>query len=312
MFQKFIHLTATFEGDHPGTHIFGLPYLYSLQGWTWNATGEAFNKQVQVLQDTREDTRDRTYRTWVFLGIGEQITCIAWEYRPAIGNGNKAWQRKEKEDHIECAQRGIWNRHVELIAYMTFSCQSAIVEILATCSQLPTARLGSNREQLKELARSWTFRHSAPESFTASRGRRSMYWSQPQNCAGDSTLKAGLPSALFAGQGWLIQVGRLAADMAQNHTKTLLVYDLSRFFSCHFLFLLGHLVWGQTHLDSLTFNLLNQTKTLSAALICYLMLGTTRVRARVDGKISLCSIPRPLVAVQLGYPVPSQHLLNVL
>lgn len=70
--------------------------------------------------------------------------------------------------------------------------------------------LGSNREQLKELARSWTFR--------------------------DSTLKAGLPSALFAGQGWLIQV-------------------------------------GQTHLDSLTFNLLNQTKTLSAALICYLMLG---------------------------------------
>lgn len=69
-----------------------------------------------------------------------------------------------------------------------------------------------------------------------------MYWSQPQNCAGDSTLKAGLPSALFAGQGWLIQVGRLAADMAQNHTKTLLVYDLSRFFSCHFLFLLGHLV----------------------------------------------------------------------
>ena len=169
MFQKFIQLTAIFEGDHPGTHIFGLPYLYSLQGWTWNATGETFNKQVQVLQDTREDTRDRTYRTWVFLGIGEQITCIAWEYRPAIGNGNKAWQwqRKEKEDHIECAQRGIWNRHVELIAYMTFNCQSAIVEILATCSQLPTARLGSNREQLKELARSWTFRHSAPESFTA-------------------------------------------------------------------------------------------------------------------------------------------------
>ena len=84
--------------------------------------------------------------------------------------------------------------------------------------------------------------------------------------------------------------------MAQNHTKPLLVYDFSRFFSCHFLFLLGHLVWGQTHLDSLTFNLLNQTKTLSAALICYLMLGTTRVRARVDGNISLCSIPRPLVA----------------
>ena len=43
----------------------------------------------------------------------------------------------------------------------------------------------------------------------------------------------------------------------------------------HFWFLLGRLLaWGQTHLDSLTFNLLNQTKTLSAALICYLMLGT--------------------------------------
>ena len=34
---------------------------------------------------------------------------------------------------------------------------------------------------------------------------------------------------------------------------------------------------GQTHLDSLTFNLLNQTKTLSAALICYLMLGPMSV-----------------------------------
>lgn len=70
--------------------------------------------------------------------------------------------------------------------------------------------LGSTKEELKAIARSWTFR--------------------------DSTLKAGLPSALFAGQGWLLQV-------------------------------------GQTHLDSLTFNLLNQTKTLSAALICYLLLG---------------------------------------
>lgn len=70
--------------------------------------------------------------------------------------------------------------------------------------------LGSNKNELKKLACNWTFR--------------------------DSTLKAGLPSALFAGQGWLLQV-------------------------------------GQTHLDSLTFNLLNQTKTLSAALICYLMLG---------------------------------------
>lgn len=34
-----------------------------------------------------------------------------------------------------------------------------------------------------------------------------------------------------------------------------------------------HCFLGQTHLDSLTFNLLNQTKTLSAALICYLLLG---------------------------------------
>lgn len=39
-------------------------------------------------------------------------------------------------------------------------------------------------------------------------------------------------------------------------------------------FMLNVMLWpGQTHLDSLTFNLLNQTKTLSAALICYLMLG---------------------------------------
>ncbi|CAJ1457141.1 unnamed protein product [Effrenium voratum] len=70
--------------------------------------------------------------------------------------------------------------------------------------------LGYSNQQLMEIARSWTFR--------------------------DSVMKAGLPSALFAGQGWLLQV-------------------------------------GQTHLDSLTFNLLNQTKTLSAALLCYLLLG---------------------------------------
>jgi len=45
-----------------------------------------------------------------------------------------------------------------------------------------------------------------------------------------------MPAALFAGQGWLVQL-------------------------------------AQVHLDSVTFNLLNQTKTLSAALLCYLLLG---------------------------------------
>mmetsp|Transcript_11831 Transcript_11831/g.28289 ORF Transcript_11831/g.28289 Transcript_11831/m.28289 type:complete len:369 (-) Transcript_11831:126-1232(-) len=52
----------------------------------------------------------------------------------------------------------------------------------------------------------------------------------------DSFLRAGLPAVLFSMQGWLLQV-------------------------------------GQAHIDSLSFNLLNQTKTLSAALMCYLILG---------------------------------------
>eukprot|EP00931_Biecheleriopsis_adriatica_P093954 TRINITY_DN67671_c0_g1_i1.p1 TRINITY_DN67671_c0_g1~~TRINITY_DN67671_c0_g1_i1.p1 ORF type:complete len:375 (+),score=60.30 TRINITY_DN67671_c0_g1_i1:37-1125(+) len=70
--------------------------------------------------------------------------------------------------------------------------------------------LGEPSEQRSKLLSAWTFR--------------------------DSFLTAGLPSALFAGQGWLLQV-------------------------------------GQNNLDSVTFNLLNQTKTLSAALLCYLLLG---------------------------------------
>jgi len=57
----------------------------------------------------------------------------------------------------------------------------------------------------------------------------------------DSILKAGIPAIMFSMQGWLLQV-------------------------------------GQTHIDSLSFNLLNQTKTLSAALMCYLLLGRRQSR----------------------------------
>ncbi|CAE7598014.1 MCM5 [Symbiodinium pilosum] len=66
----------------------------------------------------------------------------------------------------------------------------------------------------------------------------------------DSVLKAGLPAILFAMQGWLLQV-------------------------------------GQAHIDSLSFNLLNQTKTLSAALMCYLLLGKRQSRIQCFALILL-------------------------
>ncbi|CAE7209576.1 ROCK1 [Symbiodinium natans] len=59
----------------------------------------------------------------------------------------------------------------------------------------------------------------------------------------ESVLKAGLPAIMFSMQGWLLQV-------------------------------------GQAHIDSLSFNLLNQTKTLSAALMCYLLLGKRQSRVQ--------------------------------